>query len=203
MNKRYLHHLLKQLQKFRYAYLVVALVATLGVFILSYRHNNLRALELRDKVLQVDKSSGDVEAALRELRTYTYAHMNADLDTGSSGIYPPVQLKYHYERLVAAEKLRVEAANSNLYTQAQAHCERLLPGGVSRDRVPCIQDYISTRNPVAANAIPDAQYKFDFTAPVWSPDLAGWSLLLAGFLAAALAVRAGLEYWLRASLRNN
>lgn len=202
MNKRYVHHLLKRLQRFRLAYLIVAVIVSGGVFIGAYRHNNIVALQLRDKVQTVDKDNGDVESVLQELRSYTYSHMNAGLDSGGNSIYPPIQLKYHYERLVAAERQRVEAANSHLYTEAQAYCEHLMPTGVSRDRVPCIQNYVTTHNPAVAQPVPDALYKFNFTAPLWSPDLAGWSLFVTGVLLVVLIIRIGLAQWLRYRLHD-
>ncbi len=201
MNKRYLHHLLKRLQRFNYVYLIIALVTASMTFIFSYRHNNVVALELRDHLLQVDKENGDIEASLKQLREFTYGHMNADLAGGQGSAYPPIQLKYRYERLVSTEKQRVEAANGQLYTAAQVYCERVMPSGRPINRVPCIQDYITSHNPQVAVAIPDAQYKFDFVSPAWSPDLAGWSLLVSIVLGTVLLIRVGLEYWLRFSLR--
>lgn len=200
MNKRYLHHLLARLRRLKYRYIIALFVVALGVFVFAYRQNNITALRLRDEVLRVDKEDGDVEAALRTLRAYTYSHMNANLAGGSNNIYPPIQLKYRYERLLAAEKAKVEAANSKLYTEAQAHCERLMPGGVSRDRVPCIQEYVTSHNPAALPVVPDAMYKFDFVSPVWSPDLAGWSLLLVLLLGLLLVLRGVSEYTLRRAL---
>lgn len=200
MHARRLHHYYTRLQKVRYAYLVAAVLLTSLMFIFAYRQNNLTALRLRDELLETDKNNGDTESALRKLREYTYSHMNAEL-TGSNNIYPPIQLKYRYERLVAAEKQRVTQANSQLYTQAQAYCESIMPRGVSRDRVPCIQDYVATRNPQAEQAIPDALYKFNFVSPVWSPDLAGWSLVAAGVSLIALISRWLLELWFKLKLK--
>ncbi len=201
MNKRYLHHLLKRLQRFNYVYLVIALVITGTVFLFSYRHNNVVALQLRDQVLTVDKNNGDIEASLKKLREFTYSHMNANLAGGQGNVYPPIQLKYRYERLVAAQKQATEAVNGQIYTQAQTYCEHLISTGRPIGRVPCIQDYVTSHTPQAAVAIPDALYKFDFVSPVWSPDLAGWTLLASIILAVILVLRLGLEYWLRFSLR--
>src|SRR5688500_2280283 len=108
MNKRKLHHLMVVLRPISYWYFVLIVVASLLVAGFALRKNNLRALELRDHVLEVDKRGGDVETALRELRAYTYAHMNTDL-TSDTGISQPIQLKYRYDRLVAAEQKRAQS----------------------------------------------------------------------------------------------
>lgn len=188
MNKRYLHHILKSIRKIRAWYFVVILVILGAVFILSYRQNNVTALQLRDEVLAADKANGDVESALKQLREHVYGHMNSDLAT-DGGAYPPVQLKYRYDRLTAVEKERVSAANAVLYTKAQGYCESVIPEGRSLFRIECIENYLTTNGGVAENAIPDALYKFDFAAPRWSPDLAGFSLLAFILVGAMFIVR--------------
>lgn len=197
MDKRHAHHLVRRLQELRTRYFVIALVVLGVVFIWAYRQNNIQAIQLRDKVIETDKQNGDVEAALRELRTYTYGHMNAGLGGGANNIYPPIQLKYRYERLVQAEKDRVAAVNARLYTEAQNYCEQQVTSRVTINRIPCIQDYLASHNGVKEQTIPDALYKFSFAAPMWSPDLAGWSLAAFVTIALALIVRVLAEAWLR------
>lgn len=202
MNKRRLHHILVALRPISYWYFVVLFVMSSGVAVYALRQNNLTALRLRDKVLEVDKNNGDVETALRELREYIYGHMNARL-TSDNGIYPPIQLKYRYERLQATEKQRVTNANAGLYNQAQVSCEARFPEGLSgRNRIPCIQEYIDSHGGVKEQAIPDALYKFDFLAPAWSPDLAGWSLVVAALALLLLVTRVLAQVWLRHQLDN-
>lgn len=188
MNKRYLHHLLLQIRKVKLLYFAVLLVAAASMSVIGLRQNNLRAIELRDRVSVVDKQDGDVEAALRELREFTYSHMNSGL-ASDSGVYPPIQLKYRYERLVQAEKDRVSKANGVLYTKAQKHCEAQIPVGRSLNRIECIQNYITSNGGVSEKEIPDSLYKFDFAPPVWSSDLAGWSILATILLAVLLLLR--------------
>lgn len=157
---------------FLVAVLLSGLLAVYGL-----RDNNLTMINLRDSVYRADQQNGDVESALRELRVHIYSHMNTDPGSGSNSIRPPIQLKYRYERLVSAEKQRIAEANTKVYTDAQIFCEQQNPASVSgRSRVPCIEDYVA-RNGIKEQQIPEALYKFDFVSPIWSPDLAGWSLL--------------------------
>lgn len=200
MQKRQVHHLWVNLKKVSYTYLLAAVLIAGFISAVALRQNNLKALELRDQVLQVDKDQGDVETALNDLRSFVYAHMNAQLATDTS-VYPPIQLKYRYERLVAAEKQRVSKANAAVYTAAQKYCERQNSSDFSgRNRVPCIQDYV-TKNGIKEKIIPDALYKFDFASPSWSPDLAGWAVVITFVLFIVLLVRSGLELWVRYRLR--
>lgn len=202
MNKRKLHHFLVRLRKLSYIYVLVAFVVSLGISGFALRRNNLEVIRLRDEVLKVDEKNGDVERALKNLQHYVYGHMNTNLSTGT-GIYPPIQLKYRYERLVAAEKARVSQINDKIYNEAQVDCERRMPGGSLSSRVPCVQAYIDSHGGVKEQPIPDALYKFDFASPQWSPDLAGWSLVASFLLAFLLVVRLLLELWLRSRLKHH
>ena len=196
MNKRRLHHTMVQMRKLRVWYLVVVVAVCGLITIIALRQNSSRALQLLETVHKVDQQNGDVEAALRDLRTHVYNHMNSSLVV-SGGAYPPIQLKYRYERLVAAEKSRVEAANGSLYTTAQRQCEAQIPAGRSLGRIQCIQDYIVSNGGVAERAVPDSLYKFDFVPPRWSPDLAGFMVVITAFLGFALVVRTALGAWFK------
>lgn len=207
MNKRKTHHFWTKIRTFSQWYFLVGFVLCGTVFVYAYRQNNLTAISLREKLLEVDRQNGDVETALRELRTYTHAHMNAELDSGNHAIYPPIQLKYRYERLVEAEQQRAASLNRDLYNEAQAYCEKKLPqGSAASTRQPCIQEYVDSRggpNAVKPTPIPDSLYKFNFSSPLWSPDLAGWSLLAAFVTLLLFIVRVVLGLWLRRALRSH
>lgn len=199
MDKRKLHHLWTKLRPLRHWYFLIAFIAFGVIFIFSYRQNNMTALNLRDKVLNVDKENGDVETALRELREYTYSHMNAGLSGGATNIYPPIQLKYRYERLVEAEKNRVAALNAPVIKAGQEFCAKQPP---SRGRTPCNEEYLDIHG-AKTQVIPDALYKFDFASPIWSPDLAGWSLLASLVALLLFTVRFSLELWFRKRLHEH
>lgn len=196
MSKRRLHHILKRLRQAHAWYFVVAILIVGGVAIISLRQNNMRAIELRDAVLEVDKQNGDTETALRNLREHVYGHMNSNLAV-PGGAYPPVQLKYRYDRLVEAEKARVAAVNAKLYTEAQGYCESIIPTGRSLNRIDCIQNYITTKGGATEQAIRDDLYKFDFVPPIWSPDLAGWSLMALFLLLLLFIARTVSLLWLK------
>jgi hypothetical protein len=202
MDKRTLHHIWTRLRPVTYWYFLTLFIISSLIAVLALRQNNIRAIELRDKVLKVDEANGDVEAALRELRSHVYSHMNANLASGEGSIRQPVQLKYRYERLVRAEKQRVSQINEKVYTDAQIYCERLIPTGTIAGRVPCVQEYVG-KNTVPEQVIPDSLYKFDFAAPSWSPDLAGWSLVLSGVFGLLTIFRFLLEKYLKHTLHRH
>jgi preprotein translocase subunit SecF len=142
---------------------------------LAYRANYQHMVQLKNAVFTADKDNGNVEQALQNLRGYVYAHMNTNLATKDS-IYPPIQLKYTYERL--SQQAVQASSNDQLYTAAQAYCQQQDSTDFSgRNRVPCIEDYVTSHGAAKAAAVPVSLYQFDFVSPTWSPDLAGWSLV--------------------------
>jgi len=160
------------------------------VSVFALRANNEHMVKLRDAVYTADKDNGDVQGALGTLQRYVTSHMNTDLSGGKSGVYPPIQLKYTYDRLIQAESDELAKTNSSLYTEAQKYCEAQNPTGFyGATRLGCVTDYLTSHNQKHDIApIPDALYKFDFVSPRWSPDLAGWSLVLAAISAAVCVI---------------
>lgn len=148
-------------------------------------------ITLRNNVYTADQNDTNVQAALIALQAYVTAHMNTNLSAGPDPVYPPIQLKYTYDRLVQAQSTAVAQSNTELYTDAQQYCEKLDPTDFSgHNRVPCIEQYVESHD-AQFPAIPDSLYKFDFISPAWSPDLAGWSLIatvIAGLLFVAAYV---------------
>lgn len=160
-----------------WVFLAVAIVSGV-ICIFALRANNEHMAKLRNEVYSADQANGDVQGALNKLQAYVTAHMNTSLDTGNTAVYPPIQLKYTYDRLVQTQSDRLSQTNAQLYTEAQHYCEQQNSVDFSgHNRVPCIEQYVQSHG-VSIAPIPDALYKFDFISPTWSPDLAGWSLLV-------------------------
>jgi hypothetical protein len=182
---------------------LVLFLSCATVAVLSLRHNNETMVKLRSAVYQADKNNGDVNSALNNLRGYVYGHMNTNLSSGGNAIKPPIQLKYTYDRLRAAEQKRVDYANTNVYTQAQVYCQQQNSVDFSgRNRVPCVTDYVTTHGE-KANSIPVALYEYDFVSPSWSPDLAGWSLILSALLFIAFLLSLLMDKLVGSKIKNN
>ncbi len=159
-------------------YLLTLTVILAIVCVNALRTNNEHMNYLRNQVYAADKSGGNVEAALENLARYVTSNMNTDLSSGANSIYPPIQLTNSYNRVTSSQTAAIEQQNSTLYTQAEDYCQQLIPEGFSgRYRIPCIEQYVTTHG-VKGAAIPDSLYEFDFVSPTWSPDLAGWSMLV-------------------------
>ncbi|MEO8784753.1 MAG: hypothetical protein ABI221_00245, partial [Candidatus Saccharimonadales bacterium] len=93
--------------------------------------------------------------------------------------------------------------NSQIYTDAQAECEKEFPIGLSGSgRIPCIQSYIAAHGIQKQDAIPVSLYEFDFVSPRWSPDLAGWSMVASVACLTMATLSFIADRWLKAELRD-
>lgn len=205
MDKKKLHHWWRKIRPISPWYLLILAVISSVVFVQAMRHNNLEMVKLRNEVFTVDKNNGDIETALRNLREYVYAHMNTNLNSGNN-VKPPIQLKYRYERLVAEQTKSAKVENDKIYTNAQKYCEKQIPTGFyGAYRINCIKSYLSTHGIQQSKpvTIDDSLYKFDFVTPVWTPDLAGWSLVTAILLLLLFVLRIGLQIWVKHELHDH
>lgn len=180
MNKRHLHHLWTKFRILKPWYFLTLAILSGLICLFALRANNQHMVKLRNAVYSADKNDTDVQTALSQLQAYVTGHMNTNLTAGNTSVYPPIQLKYTYQRLQAAQSDQLANANSDLYTDAQHYCEQQDSVDFSgHNRVPCIENYVETHDAAQLPVIPDALYKFSFISPSWSPDLAGWSLVVA------------------------
>lgn len=179
MNNHKLHKAAKKIHHVRPTYVLgVALLSTV-VCVFALRANNEHMIKLRDSVYTADKNNTNVTEALQHLQAYVTTHMNTNLSSGKGSVYPPIELKYTYQRLLDSESSTAAASNNDLYTEAQTYCQQAVPTGFSgRYRVPCIEQYVQTHDTSLAT-VPTELYEFDFVSPMWSPDLAGWSMFVA------------------------
>lgn len=159
---------------------VFVLIISAAASIWLLRQNNLQMLVLRDAVTAIDTETGDInqtQPKLEELGNFVLNHMNTDMGA-------PLELPGAYNTAVEQVRKRVEesgSANSAIYAEAQTICEDpfiLLPA-----RAQCIQDYVSSHAAPGSDAeeleFPDkALYSYAFSSPAWSPDLAGFAVLV-------------------------
>ncbi len=193
MNKRNLHHRLVVIRRINVIGLVIAFLFFSVTSASLLRLNNKEMIRLKNNVFAADKDGEGVEEALNDLRSHVYSHMNTDLSSGPLAIKPPIQLKYTYERLVTAEKTRVEQANAGLRDEATKICEARFPAGQLRPRAQCVDEYLS-KNITKENSIPKELYQFDFISPRFSFDLAGITLIIASMLGLLLILRFGIVF---------
>ena len=186
IDKRMLHHRWTVLRHVSIWVLVVLIVVFGGLSVYGLRQNNLKMIELRNNVLAADQAGGDTDAALRALGDHIVNHMN-------TGLNQPLELVYSFNRDVEKARAAAEAqSNSKIYRRAQDTCEiATIP---LTARAQCIQDFILDNaapgeNPEPLKLPSKDFYIYDWAEPTWSPDLAGFSLLISALLVLALAAR--------------
>lgn len=191
IDKGKLHHWWRQLTRVKTWHLVLVflLLATASIFLL--RDNNLQMIERRRAVLQADQENGDVEMALKDLRKYMAGHMNTRMGE-------PIQLKYTYERIAqdrfakAAESGGTD--NAAAYQQAQAECARSNTVAYAQCVIDRTGNLAPGANPIVNVELPDAaMFSYIFYSPTWSPDLAGFVLLLTILTLLIIIVRIAAE----------
>jgi hypothetical protein len=172
-----------------YVIAVIFLISSC-VTVIALRSNNYYMGTLRSQVYLADKNNNNVVGALERLQAYVTHNMNTSLTAGNDSVYPPIQLKYTYERLLEQESKLSVNNNASLYTDAQNYCQTVIPNAFSgRTRVPCIENYIESHSNQLPKVSPSL-YEFDFISPNWSPDLAGYSLIatILSFLGLIVAI---------------
>lgn len=192
MNKRRLHHTLVVLRQVKTWQLLVVLAVLVAASAFFMRQNNLRMIELRNLVMQADEQNKDIPAALNNLQSYIATHMNTSM--GDRGIY----LEHSYQRAYDAAVQKAAqggSASAVTYQQADKACQDLFSKTSSFPAyIQCVTDKVAASgaaaDPIASIQAPSADlYRFNFAAPVWSPDVAGFTLLTAMLVAAIIAFR--------------
>lgn len=142
-------------------------------------------IELRNAVLVADEAGGNVAGALEDLNHHVFHHMNTE-------IVRPIELVETYNRQA---KAAIEAVNQvsgrDIYAEATQACERR--GIPTTSIAQCAADYALQNNPNASVQqiiLPDKdRFIYTFASPLWTPDAAGFSLLITGAVSLWLLVR--------------
>ena len=182
-NKKQIRSTLKKLGALKTWQLLILLVLALFIAATALRLNNVGMDQRREGVYSADES-GDEEILhqrLLSLREYSSKHMNANTGT--------FVLKNQYERdsqtaLKEAQERsqNSESPNGNIYKKAAEVCDPQY-SGYSQAYMQCFMNELNKYPESAAvndNVVLPAAglYQYDFASPIWTPDLAGWTVLL-------------------------
>ena len=196
-DKREIRSGIKRLQSIKTWQLVILLILSLFVAATLLRLNNIGMVERRTAVIATDKT-GDTEQIqkrLYDLQRYVSSHMNADPGR--------IALTEQYARDSARIKAEMEAAgdsnpNGNIYKLAADVCDPI--GQAQGWRWPdprytaCIDSEL-TKYPADSDTpetirLPDpSMYYHTFVSPLWTPDFAGFSVLICLLIALMIVMR--------------
>lgn len=203
-DKRKIQRSIRQLQRIKTWQLVILLVLSCLIAATFLRLNNIGMVERRNAVRVADEAgNSDITInRLYDLQRYVSAHMNTDLGKG-------VTLEASYKR--DFQKAQDVAANDgnpngNIYKKAQEVCAPQFDRW-SYAYIQCTTGELA-KYPAASDLRTDVKepvidiYQHDFYSPIWSPDFAGWSVLLSAFLAVMIIIRIVSLLILRILLRH-
>lgn len=142
------------------------------------RLNNIGMADRREAVLAADKA-GDVSVMqnrLYDLQRYAAEHMN----TSTGPFYLEQQYRRDAQKAVDAAKDDGNP-NGNINAKAEAVCRPQYTVW-SPAYVQCFTDelakYPPSPDPAQNINLPSTDlYRYDFAAPLWSPDFAGWAVI--------------------------
>lgn len=170
-------------------HLALATILFASLSAVTLRHNNLRMTELRDNVIIADKKGEGVSEALTTLNTYIFNHMNTQ-------VVRPIELVNTYNRQAQAIiQSAQQGSGRDIYAEGTAACERR---GIPLSSIArCIAQYGEENASSVVQqkiTLPDKNlFIYTFTSPTWTPDVAGFMLLLTGVLSVWLLLRV-IEY---------
>ncbi len=185
-DKRNVRFKIRRLEQVKTWQLLIVFVMFAFITATFLRLNNVGMVERREAVYTADKTDDSVGLASRlyDLQRFVSAHMNADPGR--------VALVKTYERdnerhKKAYQESSNSTANGDAFQKAEAVCGPIARSNGWRwpdmrytncinqelEKIPGGQAVMSEFKP-----LPVEPYYHTFTSPLWSPDFAGWSLIV-------------------------
>lgn len=170
--------------------LIVIFVLMLVLSATFLRLNNIGMIERRDAVIAADKTgdSFSIQNRIYDLQEYSSSRMNAS--TGP--VYLTEQYKRDTEALV--EQRRSEAnSGETIFSIADDICKQRF-AGYSQAYVQCVANEIAAM-PDSVTTTEDitlpspSLYRYNFASPDWSPDFAGFSVLVTTVIGLIIVIR--------------
>lgn len=190
-DKRRVQKRIQDLQRVKTWQLFILLILAGFVAASFLRLNNIGMVERRAAVIAADKKGDESNTIqkLYDLQQYVSSHMNTDLGKG-------VYLESSYQR---DSQAALDAAsgdqnpNGNIYKKAQDVCAPRF-SHYSTAYLQCttgeLAKYPAANNLINSVNLPSASaYLHDYASPVWSPDFAGWSLVICALLVLLIIIR--------------
>lgn len=197
-DKRELRHKIRRVEKVKTWQLIIVLLMFGFVTATFLRLNNVGMIERRDAVEAADKAGdrGQLERRLYDLQRYVSEHMNTS--TGRIAL----EHTYQADNDAHLKKLTSESPdsnpNGNVYAKAAEVCDPI--GRAQGWRWPdprytnCLNQELE-KYPSASllqdemKPLAPEPYYHNFASPRWSPDFAGWSLLVCGLILLVIIIR--------------
>ena len=205
IDKRRVKLNLKRLQRIKTWQLFILLIIMGFLSATFLRLNNIGMIERREAVINADEASNNdiTQNRLYDLQRYVSAHMNTDMGKG-------VYLQAAYQRDVQnayAKASQDSNVNGNIYKKVQEVCMPQFSHW-SYAYIQCTTDelakYPASNSLISSINLPRADaYLHVFASPLWSPDFAGWSVIIFMVILTMIIVRLTSVWILRLLLRRH
>ncbi len=191
-DKRQIRKNIKRLQVIKTWQLLILLILSLFLAATFLRLNNTGMIARRNAIAGADKS-GDTNALtnlISDIQRYSAAHMNAD-----TGVF---YLQESYNRDVRQAVTAADGGSSTGDNSPQARADavcnpNLQIHGYSKEYQDCMLRELSKSgqvvDPATIKTPSPALYRLSYRSPLWSPDFAGFSLVLSVVLIGMIIVR--------------
>lgn len=182
---------IKGLQRVRTWQLVMLLILMLFISATFLRLNNIGMVQRRDAVIAADKQGepNNTRNRVLDLQHYVARHMN----TSPNDVY--LEFQYERDRAAAVEQAATteNVDNDVINQKVDAICKPQF-SGYNQGYVDCFArefaKYAPGQDPVSTVKLPDPdRYRFVFASPYWSPDFAGFSLLVSAGIILVICTR--------------
>lgn len=155
------------------------------------RLNNIGMIERREAVIAADEIGDDqvTQSRLYDLQRYVSAHMNTDM---GKGVYLDSSYKRDYQTAYEAAS-SASTPSGNIYKKAQDVCRPRFSNW-SYAYVQCSADELA-KYPEGKDLVDSVQwptansYLHAYASPLWSPDFAGWSVLVCVVILIMIIIR--------------
>jgi hypothetical protein len=179
-DKRRVRQGIKQLQRIKTWQLVIVLILMSFVAATFLRLNNIGMVERREAVINADEKGDDEVTVnrLHDLQQYVSSHMNTDM---GKGVFLTGARKRDAEEAYAYVS-NDSNPNGNIYKKAQEVCAPQFTS-YSYAYLQCTMNelakYPGSSNLISQIQLPPAEaYLRVYVSPLWSPDFAGWSVVI-------------------------
>lgn len=182
---------IKDLQRVQTWQLIILLIIAGFISATFLRLNNIGMVQRREAVINADKegSQEDVVSRLYDLQRYVASHMNTNL---GKGVYLEETYARDYQNWMK-NNYGTSNPNGNIYKKAQEVCAPQF-SSYSYAYLQCttneLAKYPSANDPASESSKPRKEaYIHNFASPLWSPDFAGWSVVVFGGIALLIVIR--------------
>lgn len=182
---------MKKLKKPAIWQLTLILVVFIIISATFLRLNNIGMVERRNAVIEADKTGDDnlITQRLYDLQKYVSTHMNTDLGRG-------IELSETFKKDLSENiSLTQQPSNINIYKQANETCQAKKYQYLSQYRQ-CMYDFIDSipgGNVISSTIISEDEmrlvYIHNYLSPLWSPDLAGFAVVISIILLIIITIR--------------